>query len=129
MGELLLMYACFTLAAGSSEALPVGWFRMPLQDYWLFWKIIGFGGLLIFQSRWVVQWLYSEKHKESRMPISFWWLSLAGAMLELCYFLRQQDSVGIAGYIISVVPYTRNLMLIYDKRARDREALAATTKL
>jgi hypothetical protein len=38
-----------------------------------------------------------RKHKESRVPVAFWWLSLGGALLELCYFLRQQDSVGIAG--------------------------------
>jgi lipid-A-disaccharide synthase-like uncharacterized protein len=92
---------------------------MPFQhSYWL-WKIIGFGGLLVFQARWIVQWLYSEKVGESRVPVAFWWLSLAGALLELCYFLRQQDSVGIGGYCISALPYTRNLMLVYKKRRRD----------
>ena len=56
------------------------------------------------------------------MPIAFWWLSLIGAMLELMYFMRQQDSVGIAGYFFSVVPYTRNLVLIYRKRRLEAEA-------
>ena len=46
-------------------------------------------------------------------------LHRCGALLETCYFLRQQDSVGIAGYCISAVPYTRNLMLIYAKKKRD----------
>jgi len=69
-----------------------------------------------------VQWLYSEKHKESKVPPIFWWLSLFGAFLETCYFLRQQDSVGIAGYLLNVIPYTRNLMLVYSKKRRDREA-------
>ena len=69
-----------------------------------------------------MQWLYSEKHKESRVPIAFWWLSLFGALLETCYFLRQHDPVGIAGYCISGVPYTRNLMLVYAKRKRDADA-------
>ena len=97
-------------------------FRMPLQDHYWFWKAIGFAGLGVFQARWVVQWLYSEKHRESKVPVAFWWLSLFGAFLETCYFLRQQDSVGIAGYCVSAVPYTRNLMLIYAKRKRDAAA-------
>jgi lipid-A-disaccharide synthase-like uncharacterized protein len=89
---------------------------MPFQEnYWL-WKIIGFGGLAMFQARWIVQWLHSERKKESVIPVAFWWLSLVGSLMELMYFLRQQDSVGIGGYCISAVPYTRNLMLVYKKR-------------
>jgi lipid-A-disaccharide synthase-like uncharacterized protein len=97
--------------------------RMPLQDHYWFWKVVGFSGLGVFQARWIVQWLYSEKHRESKVPPAFWWLSLCGAFLETCYFLRQQDSVGILGYCISFVPYTRNLMLMYAKRRRDALAL------
>src|ERR1700722_9875621 len=110
MGELLLIYSAIAV------------FRMPFQtNYWL-WKCIGFAGLGTFQARWIVQWLHSEKHKESRIPIAFWWLSLIGSLLELAYFLRQQDSVGVAGYFFSAVPYTRNLMLVYRKRRLDAEA-------
>ena len=122
MSELLLIYAVFSLATAHS-ALPLslpGF--MPFQEnYWL-WKVVGFGGLFVFQARWIVQWLYSEKHKESKIPVAFWWLSMTGAMLELFYFLRQQDSVGGCGYIFSVVPYSRNLVLIYRKRRKDAEA-------
>src|SRR3954466_12768218 len=98
MSELLLIYSAFALAAASTLPLDPDGF-MPFQhNYWL-WKVIGFAGLGVFQARWVVQWLYSEKHKESKVPVAFWWLSLAGAFLETCYFLRQQDSVGVCGYI------------------------------
>jgi lipid-A-disaccharide synthase-like uncharacterized protein len=58
------------------------------------------------------------------VPLSFWWLSLVGSMMCLAYFLRQQDSVGVAGYCVSAVPYTRNLMLVYRKRRQEREAAA-----
>ena len=119
MGELLAIYVVYTLAAATTFPLDHDGF-MPFQQNYLLWKVIGFAGLGIFQARWIVQWLHSEKHKESRVPVAFWWLSLAGALLELAYFLRQQDSVGIAGYIFSVVPYTRNLMLIYGKRRKER---------
>ena len=107
MAELLLIYTAVAV------------FRMPLQDNYYLWKVIGFSGLGVFQARWIVQWLYSEHHKESKVPAAFWYLSLAGALLETCYFLRQQDSVGIAGYCISFVPYTRNLVLISRKKRLD----------
>lgn len=126
MGELLAVYLCWTLAAGATT-LPVdpdGF--MPFQQNYLLWKAIGFGGLIIFQARWVVQWIHSERHKESRVPLSFWWLSLVGSMMCLAYFLRQQDSVGVAGYCVSAVPYTRNLMLVYRKRRMEREAMEKT---
>ncbi len=123
MGEMVMCYAFFCLAAATGDSdLPAKWFRMPFQHHYILWKCIGFGGLAVFQARWVVQWLYSEKHKESKVPLAFWWLSLAGALLEVCYFLRQQDSVGIAGNIVSFVPYGRNIILVYRKRHRDSQA-------
>ena len=109
MYELLLIYTSLVL------------FRMPLQDHYWFWKAIGFAGIGTFGTRFLVQWIYSERLKESRVPPIFWWQSLIGTMLCLAYFLRQQDSVGIAGYLLNVIPYTRNLMLVYRKRRIDRE--------
>ncbi len=95
---------------------------MPFQhNYWL-WKTIGFAGMAAFFTRFFVQWLYSEKHKESKIPTIFWWQSLIGAVLMLAYSLRQQDSVYIMGYILTVIPYTRNLILVYRKKRLDREA-------
>ena len=126
MSELLLAYMIYGLAASATTFPmdPDGF--MPLQHHYLLWKVVGFIGLATFQARWVVQWLHSEKHKESRVPLSFWWLSLVGSLLCLAYFLRQQDSVGIAGYLVSAVPYTRNLMLVYQKRRADELAALAT---
>jgi len=124
MSELLLIYSAFALASASTLPMDPDGF-MPFQhNYWL-WKVIGFAGLGVFQARWVVQWLYSEKHKESKVPVAFWWLSLAGALLETCYFLRQQDSVGVCGYIISFVPYTRNLYFVYRKRRQEQQGVLA----
>src|SRR5690349_9223656 len=119
MGEFLAIYAFYMLATATTLPLDHDGF-MPFQQNYLLWKIIGFAGLATFQARWIVQWLHSEKHKQSLVPVAFWWLSLAGALLELAYFLRQQDSVGIAGYCVSAVPYTRNLMLVYKKRREQR---------
>ncbi len=94
-------------------------FRMPFQESYYLWKAIGYAGILTFGSRFLVQWLYSEKHKESKVPPIFWWQSLAGTLLCLAYALRQKDSVFMAGYIFNLIPYIRNIMLI---RRKQREA-------
>jgi lipid-A-disaccharide synthase-like uncharacterized protein len=100
-------------------------FRMPFQDNYLLWKIIGFLGMTLFFSRFFVQWLYSEKHKESKIPTIFWWQSLLGSVFMLAYSLRQQDSVYILGYLFTVIPYTRNLILIYRKPRSGKTAAAS----
>src|SRR5436190_23715625 len=110
MSELLLAYLALKLAIS-----------MPLQQHEVLWKCIRFAGIATFGTRFLVQWLYSEKHKESKIPPIFWWQSLVGTFLCLAYFLRQQDSVGVAGYCLNVIPYTRNLMLVYRKRREERE--------
>ena len=100
-------------------------FRMPYQENYALWKTVGYCGMALFFTRFFVQWLYSEKHKESKVPTIFWWQSLGGAILMLLYSLRQQDSVYILGYILTVIPYTRNIILIYRKRSRERDVASA----
>jgi lipid-A-disaccharide synthase-like uncharacterized protein len=103
-------------------------FRMPFQDNYYLWKAIGYAGILTFGSRFVVQWLYSERHKESRVPPIFWWQSVVGTVLCLAYALRQKDSVFMAGYIFNLIPYIRNIMLIRRKqRAEPPMAVSATS--
>jgi lipid-A-disaccharide synthase-like uncharacterized protein len=117
MCELMLIYTVFALAATTA---PTGdaliFFSMPFHENTLLWKIIGFSGIGIFGTRFIIQWLHSEKHQESRIPNIFWWQSLLGTLFCLLYFLRQKDTVGVAGYLFNIIPYTRNLMLIYGKK-------------
>src|SRR6266576_809845 len=123
MCELLLIYAAISLASGPTTLPMDADGFMPFQNnYWL-WKGIGFTGIGVFGTRFLVQWLYSEKHKESKIPVIFWWQSLIGTFLCLAYFLRQQDSVGVAGYVLNVIPYTRNLMMVYRKRRKARDSV------
>jgi lipid-A-disaccharide synthase-like uncharacterized protein len=122
MSVLLHLYLARALAATSVPGEPGGF--MPFQEHDVLWKCIGFAGIGTFGTRFVVQWLYSEKKGESKVPPIFWWQSLIGTFLCLAYFLRQQDSVGIAGYLLNVIPYTRNLMLVNKKRREQRLAAA-----
>ncbi|MBA5872682.1 MAG: lipid A biosynthesis protein, partial [Nitrospira sp. CR2.1] len=49
------------------------------------WIIIGFLGQGIFFMRWVVQWIASERHAESRVPTAFWYMSMIGGLITLAY--------------------------------------------
>lgn len=73
---------------------------------WHFWKVIGWLGNVVFFSRFIVQWLATEKHKRVVVPSAFWWLSLIGTLLLLSYALfARRDSVFIFAYAFSWIPY------------------------
>jgi len=77
-----------------------------------FWLVLGFVAQGLFASRFVVQWISSEKAGRSVMPISFWYLSIAGALLLLVYAIYRRDPVFIAGQALGGFIYVRNLVLI-----------------
>jgi lipid-A-disaccharide synthase-like uncharacterized protein len=80
------------------------------------WVILGLIGQGIFAARFLVQWIASEKKKESHIPLVFWYLSLGGAMILLAYAIYRRDPVFILGQATGFIVYIRNLMLIYKKR-------------
>lgn len=80
------------------------------------WLILGFAGQLTFSLRFLIQWLSSEKRKESHIPEVFWYLSLGGGLILLIYAIHKQDPVFILGQSTGVFVYLRNLMLIYSKK-------------
>jgi lipid-A-disaccharide synthase-like uncharacterized protein len=84
------------------------------------WVLLGFGGQAVFMGRFVVQWLASERDRRSVIPVSFWYLSILGALVLLVYALHRRDPVFVAGQGLGVAIYLRNLQLI--RRARDGAA-------
>lgn len=80
------------------------------------WIGFGFAGQLIFGMRFVIQWIASERRKESYIPVFFWYLSLAGASILLTYAIHRRDPVFILGQTTGFIVYVRNIMLIYKKR-------------
>jgi lipid-A-disaccharide synthase-like uncharacterized protein len=69
-------------------------------------------GQAIFASRFIVQWIASERKKRSVIPLSFWWLSIAGSLTLLTYAIYQQDPVFILGQSTGMLIYLRNLYLL-----------------
>ncbi len=87
-----------------------------LSTYELIFLTIGFFGQTVFASRFIVQWIYSEKKGESIIPIVFWYLSIIGGISLLIYAIFRKDPVIILGQTFGILVYTRNLILIYRKK-------------
>lgn len=85
-------------------------FRNEAIPVWLL--ILGIISQVVFTFRFVYQWLYSEKKKESSLPFGFWFLSLIGSLLILTYAILRKDPVLFAGHILGATVYIRNLILL-----------------
>ena len=95
----------------------------------LAWRVVGFLGQGVFTARFLVQWLASERQRDSVIPVAFWWLSLVGGLTLLLYAVHQGDPVFILGQGMGMVVYVRNLMLVAKKRRRaTRDAARAEAR-
>jgi lipid-A-disaccharide synthase-like uncharacterized protein len=85
---------------------------------WTIWVAIGFLGQALFTARFAVQWVVSERKRDSVVPPAFWWLSLAGGSVLLAYVIHRRDPVLIVGQVMGVFIYIRNLMLVAKGKRR-----------
>jgi lipid-A-disaccharide synthase-like uncharacterized protein len=90
-----------------------------MKEDWI-WLGAGFLGQAFFFSRFLVQWLASEKAGRSLFPMAFWYLSLGGGLLLLIYAVYRKDPVFIVGQSTGTFIYLRNIWL----RKRRNDALA-----
>jgi lipid-A-disaccharide synthase-like uncharacterized protein len=90
-----------------------------------FWLTVGFLGQAFFTARFLVQWVVSERKRDSVVPVAFWWFSLLGGAALLSYAIFRRDPVIIAGQGMGMVVYTRNLMLVGKGRRLRFTARAA----
>lgn len=85
------------------------------------WVAVGFLGQALFMMRFLVQWVASEKRRESIIPVAFWYFSIAGGLVLFAYSLYRADPVFIVGQSTGLFIYSRNLYLIYNQ-ASSKEA-------
>ena len=85
------------------------------------WLIVGFAGQLCFTSRFLVQWLVSERQKKSIIPLAFWYFSILGGATLLSYAIYRKDPVFILGQSTGLLIYFRNLYFI-RREARQKTA-------
>ena len=81
--------------------------------------IIGVVGQGLISARFLIQWVVSEKKRESVIPLPFWYFSLLGGITLFIYAFSKKDLVIMVGQGTGIFIYTRNLYLIYRKRRLD----------
>ena len=78
--------------------------------------IFGIIGQGCFSGRVLVQWIVSERRKESTIPTAFWYFSIMGALFTLIYAIWRRDLVFTVAQTTGLIIYTRNLILIGRKK-------------
>ena len=84
-------------------------FKNDAIPHWLL--ILGIIGQVIFTLRFVYQWIFTEKNKESMLPTGFWILSLIGSFLILIYAILRKDIVLFVGHLLGSFIYFRNIII------------------
>ena len=81
------------------------------------WLAIGLLGQAFFSSRFLVQWIATERRRESVVPVAFWYFSIGGGLTLLAYAIYRQDPVFILGQGAGLFVYARNLYFIRRRGA------------
>jgi lipid-A-disaccharide synthase-like uncharacterized protein len=84
---------------------------------WSYLMFLGLVGNMIFSTRFLVQWIASERQGASVIPVSFWYWSIAGSIIMCLYFIFRRDPIGILAYLPNCFIYLRNLQLINKRQA------------
>ena len=113
---LLFMPLFVTVFYFNNNAIDtVKLFKNEAIPLWLL--VLGIVSQTVFTLRFVYQWLYSEKHKESSLPLGFWALSLIGSLLILTYAIFRVDYVLLVGHSLGAIIYFRNLLILKKQNA------------
>ncbi|MGE5512891.1 MAG: lipid-A-disaccharide synthase N-terminal domain-containing protein [Bacteroidota bacterium] len=91
----------------------------------LTWLAIGFLAQLMFSMRFIVQWLASERARQSIVPEAFWYFSCAGGLMLLAYAIYRMDPVFILGQAGGLLIYARNIHFIWQHKAEAAPVAAA----
>jgi len=78
----------------------------------MIWMLIGLLGQLVFFSRWIIQWIVSEKHFKSIIPTPFWWCSLFGGLITFAYAYHIKSFPFMLAQFTGIIIYLRNIYLI-----------------
>jgi lipid-A-disaccharide synthase-like uncharacterized protein len=100
--------------------LHFSFFGAPVTITW--WKLIGYVGATMFAGRWFVQWWAARSAGRVVVPRLFWYMSVVGSIMTLCYFVwGKNDSVGILQNLFPSFVAVYNLWLDVRHRGWNRE--------
>lgn len=75
-------------------------------------------GQLMLNFRFIYQWYYSEKQKDSILPLGFWVISSMASVMILTYATYRIDPVLLVAQSMGIVVYLRNIFIFFKaKRA------------
>lgn len=74
--------------------------------------ILGVIAQVLFTLRFVYQWIYSERKKESMLPMGFWIMSFAGSSLIFIYAIFRKDPVLFLAHLSGLIAYSRNIYIL-----------------
>lgn len=77
-----------------------------------YWIAFGLAGNAAFATRFLVQWIASERAEKSVLPVSFWYLSIVGSLILLVYAIHRGDPIFTLAYLPNALIYGRNLVLM-----------------
>ena len=86
------------------------------------WILIGFLGQAFFSARFFVQWIATERRRQSVVPRQFWYFSIGGGLTLLAYAIYRLDPVFIVGQAAGLFIYARNLYFIHRRPERAIQA-------
>ena len=107
---------------GILAKLTLWWATTPGTEK--LWLLLGVVAQLLFASRFLVQWLASERARRSIVPETFWYFSVAGGVLLFAYAIYRLDPVFMLGQGTGLLIYARNIQMIWRTKA---EAATAST--
>lgn len=76
------------------------------------WLLVGGVAQFLFGLRMIVQWWVSEREGRSVVPAAFWYISFSAATMMLAYALYRRDAVFVAGQVLGLAVYVRNMALL-----------------
>jgi len=93
------------------------------------WKLIGWLGVFLFASRWLIQMGASRLTGRPTFPRLFWYMSLSGSLLLLAYFVfGKNDSVGIMANLFPCLVAGYNLYLDHRHHREVKEVAVPAEK-
>lgn len=106
---ILTPVAAVLFLLGNAETFVQDFFRNEKIPFWML--VYGSAGQIIFTLRFIYQWYYSYRLKESVLPVGFWIISLVGSTVIVSYGVFRLDPVLILGQSVGFIAYTRNIMI------------------
>lgn len=100
------------------EGLAAWWADKSTAE--LIWLGVGLFAQLMFSMRFLIQWIATERARESIVPETFWYFSFVGGLMLLSYAIHRMDPVFIIGQATGLIIYSRNIYFIWQGKKVDK---------